>query len=137
MFDEYGFDLVSLIEESFGIGIAKQWRTAQQLAESNDGLHGERDVAISSFVDAVGRTEVGVGVVDRAALREFAAVVQICGEHFELQIKRGLEQAYFYAAACAGDVPATRFASELPPVKVVTVAMFTNGGENRRFVIGF
>jgi hypothetical protein len=78
--DEDGLDLVALIEKRGRIGIGREWRTAEQLSETENGTHGKGQVAVCCGVDAVGCTEVRVRIVDGAPLGSFAAIVQVGGE---------------------------------------------------------
>jgi hypothetical protein len=44
-----------------------------------------------------------VGVVDRAPLRQFAAVVEVCGQHLELEVEHRFQQADLDQPSLAGD----------------------------------
>ena len=84
----------------------QQRRAIQQAAEDGDGPHSQRQKAIGCLVDAVGGGEIGVGVINRAALGLFPAVVEMSRQHFELEVEYRFEQADLHQAALPGEAAA-------------------------------
>ena len=72
------------------------------LTELEQIAHREREVAVGSAIDAVGRGEIGVAAAARGALWKLATVIEIGGEHLELKIEDRLHQADLNERARAG-----------------------------------
>ena len=54
-----------------------------------------------SLVDTIWRSQIGVSVVDGAALWEMSAVAEVSGENFKLKIEDRLEQTDLHPSAFA------------------------------------
>ena len=106
MIDEDLLYFVALVEERGGVGVGEERRAGEQFAKAEDGLHGEREVAIGGLVDAVGSAEVGVGIIDGRSLRGLATVVEPGREDFELEVEGGFKERDLDQAAAVGDAPA-------------------------------
>src|SRR5207302_5416687 len=74
----------------------------EQLAEEWHRAHREREEAVRCLVDAVRRADVRVRAPDLAPHGQSIAVVQVAGQHLELEVERRLEQADLDEAAAAG-----------------------------------
>ena len=65
--------------------------------------HRQCEITILRGIDAIRRAQVRIRVVDRAALRQLATVVEVSGYQLELKIENGLKQAHLHAATASGD----------------------------------
>ena len=87
-------DRIAIREPAFGlVAIGRQCVELEQVRELGDRRHRDRDVSIARRIDAVGRREIGVGTAEVGALGQAAAVVQMRGQHLELEIDQRFQQA--------------------------------------------
>jgi hypothetical protein len=96
-------DLIALVEPGRRVVVFKQSRTVEQFAEAWDRSHRQRQETVGGGIDAVRRGKVGVGVVERAPSWQFAAVVEVSGQHLELEVEHRLQQANLDQPSLAGD----------------------------------
>src|SRR5439155_23709071 len=85
---------------------AAQGGQVEQIGELVERVHGDGEPAVGGAVDAVGRAEVRVAVADGLPIGRFAAVVEVRGEDFELEVDERFEQRGFDQSALTGDAAA-------------------------------
>ena len=88
-----GFDLVTAVEPNGRFVIFQQRGTTEQFTQARHGAHGQRQIPVGRGVDAVRRAKIGMAIVHRTARRMFAAIVEVRGQHLELEVEDGFHEA--------------------------------------------
>src|SRR6185312_2122154 len=92
-------DFVAPFEAGLG-GQAGDRGQVERLRELVERRHGDGDKAVAGRIDAVGRGEIGVRIAERRACRNAAAVVEIGGQHLELEVDERFEETCLDVRAC-------------------------------------
>src|SRR5713226_1832187 len=90
LFETVGDDLLDLVATAKAVGRVRNFlecRQLEQVAQCRKMCHGQRQVTICRVVNSVRRRQVGVRIAECTPPRRPSPVIQVCGEHFKLEIQ--------------------------------------------------
>ena len=104
LFETLGDDLLDLVATPKPVGLIRDFlkcRQIEQLAQCRKMRHGQRQITVGRVVNSVRRRQVGVRIAVRTSPRWTSPVIQVCGEHFKLEIQQRLNQTGFHQSPSA------------------------------------
>src|SRR5258708_27127132 len=80
-----GLDLLTAVEPGIGIFEFKKWGAVKKSGNLQDASHGQGEVTVCRFVDAVGGSKIGMRAVGMSATRLLVSVLEIACKGLKLE----------------------------------------------------